>query len=68
MGVVFTSRMSPASSWGAIYWMVTPVSSSPLSTAQLMGAAPRYWGRMEEWTLMVASRGMFSSASGSSFP
>ena len=31
--------------------MVTPVCSSPLTIAQFTGAAPRYFGRREKWTL-----------------
>lgn len=42
----------PASSSLAIYIMVTPVTLSPLRMAQLMGAAPRYFGRMDECTLI----------------
>ena len=68
MGVRFVRRMSPASSSAAMYWMVTPVSRSPLRTAQLMGAAPRYWGRRDEWTLMMALEGMSSRAWGRIFP
>ena len=33
--------------------VVTPVSVSPLMTAQLMGAAPRYWGSRAACTLKV---------------
>ena len=46
---VETVRMtSPASSAATIYMMETPVMRSPFRIAQLMGAAPRYFGRSEE--------------------
>ena len=56
--------MSPASSSAAMYMMVTPVSVSPLMTAQLMGAAPRYLGSRDEWTLMHPMGGRFKMSSG----
>ena len=31
--------------------VVTPVTVSPFATAQLIGAAPRYFGSSEAWTL-----------------
>ena len=45
--------------------VVTPVSVSPLITAQLMGAAPRYCGRRAAWRLNVPRRGRFHTTSGS---
>ena len=45
--------------------VVTPVSVSPLMIAQLIGAAPRYWGSSEAWRLKVPSRGMAQTTSGS---
>jgi len=39
---------SPASSAATIYMIETPVTHSPFRIAQLMGAAPRYFGRSEE--------------------
>ena len=45
--------------------VVTPVSVSPLMTAQLMGAAPRYCGSSEAWRLNVPRRGMAQITSGS---
>ena len=44
MGVFAVRITSPASSSSAIYMMETPVSVSPLSMAQLIGAEPRYLG------------------------
>ena len=41
-----------------------PVSLSPLITAQLMGAAPRYWGSREAWRLNVPIGGMLHTTSG----
>jgi hypothetical protein len=52
MGVGFCRITSPASSSFAIYMIETPVSASPFRIAQLMGAAPRYLGSRDEWTLM----------------
>ena len=44
--------------------VVTPVSVSPLMTAQLMGAAPRYWGNSAAWTLNVPYSGIAHTTSG----
>ena len=35
--------------------IVTPVFSSPRISAQLIGAAPRYFGRSDGWMLMQPS-------------
>ena len=56
--------MSPASSSAAMCMMVTPVSFSPLRMAQLIGAAPRYLGSSEEWTLMHPLGGRARMSSG----
>ena len=45
--------------------VVTPVSLSPLMTAQLIGAAPLYWGRRAAWRLKVPSFGIDHTDSGS---
>ena len=45
--------------------VVTPVSFSPLITAQLIGAAPLYEGSKEPCTLMVPMGGMSQTISGS---
>ena len=45
--------------------VVTPVSRSPLITAQLIGAAPRYWGKSDACRLKVPSGGMAHTTSGS---
>ena len=68
MGVLAWARMSPVSIPSAILMMVTPVSSSPFKMAQLIGAAPRYLGRREEWTLTHPSRGSSSMSTGRIFP
>lgn len=47
-----TIRMSPVSSPSSSCMMVTPVPSSPLSTAHWMGAEPRYLGSSETCRLM----------------
>ena len=52
MEVFAVEMTSPASSRFVIYMMETPVSASPSSTAHWMGAAPRYLGRSDAWTLM----------------
>ena len=44
--------------------VVIPVSVSPLITAQLIGAAPRYWGSNEACKLKVPNRGIFQTTSG----
>ena len=45
--------------------VVTPVSVSPLMTAQLIGAAPRYCGSRAACTLKVPKRGRFHTCLGS---
>jgi len=40
-----------------------PVTVSPRATAQLIGAAPRYFGSREAWTLMHPNRGCRGSIS-----
>ena len=44
--------------------VVTPVSVSPLMTAQLIGAAPRYCGSNAACTLNVPNRGISHTTSG----
>ena len=51
-----------------MYMMDTPVVFSPFKIAQLMGAAPRYLGSRDEWTLMDPRGGTARISSGSSFP
>src|SRR6185369_2665025 len=48
--------------------IVTPVSVSPCSMARWIGAAPRYFGRMEPWTFRNPCFGISSSAGGRIFP
>ena len=64
MGVSFCRITSPASSSFAIYMMETPVVSSPFRMAQLMGAAPRYLGSRDEWTLIEPYLGASRMSSG----
>ena len=60
--------MSPVSSPSPICWIVTPVFFSPFSTAHWIGAAPRYCGSSEPWTLMQPRGGIDKTAGGSSLP
>ena len=60
--------MSPVSSPSPICWIVTPVVFSPFSTAHWIGAAPRYFGSSEPWTLMQPLGGIARTAGGSSLP
>src|SRR5512139_964493 len=48
--------------------IVIPVTVSPRATAQLIGAAPRYRGSREAWTLTGAMRGMSRIAFGRMCP
>ena len=48
IGVLRCRRIGPVSSVGSMNIVVTPVSVSPLTTAQLAGAAPRYSGSREK--------------------
>ena len=58
-------RMPPVSIFWSIMKVVTPVMFSPLMTAQLIGAAPRYCGRRAAWRLNVPILGIFHTTSGS---
>ena len=60
--------MSPVSSPSSIHMVVTPVTASPARMAHWMGAAPRWRGSREAWTLMAPSRGTWSTAAGRIFP
>ena len=44
--------------------VVAPVLASPFITAQLIGAAPLYWGSREAWRLNVPSLGIAHTSSG----
>ena len=59
------SKILPVSISCCSLKVVTPVSFSPLITAQLMGAAPRYCGSSEPCTLTVPMGGIFQTISGS---
>ena len=52
MFVFLTRSMSPVSSPSSICIIVTPVSLSPFITDHWIGAAPRYLGKSEAWTLI----------------
>ena len=54
--------MSPASSATDMRMIVTPIRVSPLRMAQAMGAAPRYFGNSEAWTLMPPCGGTASTS------
>ena len=56
--------MAPVSIPASICISVTPLSVSPRTTAHVMGAAPRYFGRREACTLMHPRRGPASTSSG----
>ena len=55
----------PVSMSLSIIKVVTPVCRSPLMTAQLIGAAPRYCGRRAACRLKVPRRGMDHTSCGS---
>ena len=57
--------MPPVSIFLSIMKVVTPVMFSPLITAQLMGAAPRYCGSRAACRLKVPNLGMVHTTSGS---
>src|SRR3990172_3465666 len=58
IGISRTCSMGPVSIPSSIRMMVIPVVVSPRTSAQLIGAAPRYFGRSDAWTLMHPRRGM----------
>ena len=58
MGVSAFKRMSPVSMPISVIMVVMPVTGSPLTMAHWMGAAPRYLGRREPWTLMQPCLGI----------
>ena len=67
-GVAACRRMSPVSMPSAMRMVVTPASSSPWITVHWMGAAPRYLGSRDPWTLTHPSGGTSSTALGKIFP
>ncbi len=62
MGTISFSSISPVSMPSSIIMVVTPVSFSPSITAHWIGAAPRYLGSRDAWTL-THPRGGISSTS-----
>src|SRR6185312_39299 len=65
IGKLSCSRILPVSMACCNRKVVTPVTASPLITAQLMGAAPRYCGSSDPWRLTVPFGGMDQTTSGS---
>jgi len=61
-------RIGPVSMPSSIWMVVTPVSASPRISAHAIGAAPRYLGRSEAWTLMDPRAGMSRTAVGRIWP
>ena len=55
------NSMGPVSSPRSIRMMVIPVRWLPSMIARWMGAAPRYWGKSEPWTLKGPMVGMSST-------
>ena len=64
MGVSRESSMAPVSTPASVSMVVTPVTASPWIMAQLMGAAPRYLGSRDEWTLIEPYLGASRMSSG----
>jgi len=55
---------SPVSTFSSMKKVVSPVSRSPLMTAQLMGAAPRYFGNNDACKFIVPNGGMVKTDTG----
>src|SRR5262249_14835989 len=68
IGMVSVRSTSPVSIPGSIWKVVMPVSLSPRMMAHAMGAAPRWRGSPEPWTLMEPRLGTSSTALGSIWP
>ena len=64
IGRTALANIAPASSSFTMRMIVMPVSRSPASTARWIGAAPRYRGSSEPWTLISPSRGVLMRTSG----
>ena len=56
IGILAWAMQGPASTKGVMWITVTPVSVSPWYMAQLIGAAPRYFGRSEPCRLIPPRR------------
>jgi hypothetical protein len=52
----------------SINMMVTPVTRSPWIMAQFIGAAPRYLGSRDAWTLIHPNGGMLRRAGRNNCP
>src|SRR5690606_30122474 len=65
MGSSAWRMMFPVSILSSMKKVVAPVRVSPLIMAQLIGAAPRYWGRREAWRLKVPKLGISHTCLGS---
>jgi hypothetical protein len=57
-------RISPVSMPSSMTIVVTPVVFSPFRIAQAIGAAPRYLGNREAWTLIAPHFGICNKAFG----
>ena len=68
MGVFRCNRMGPASRSSTISIIVTPVTVSPGTSDQGMGAAPRYLGKREACTLRHPCGGISRIARGRIWP
>ena len=64
ISISFCSNISPVSIPASIRIDVTPVFVSPFTMAQLMGAAPRYFGSSEACRLIQPSLGIGRSRAG----
>src|SRR5688500_1110030 len=68
MGVGTCQRIGPASSFGTMRMIVTPVSDCPARTAAWIGAAPRHCGSSEAWMLSVPRSGRSMTSRGRMWP
>ena len=63
-----TASMSPVSIPMSMRISVTPVTVSPRMMDHWIGAAPRYFGRIDAWTLRHPNRGKSRTSWGRSLP
>ena len=68
IGISCCSSISPVSMPASMRIVVTPLFVSPFTMAQLIGAAPRYFGSREAWRLIQPSRGIGRSRAGIIWP
>ena len=60
----FCAMIAPVSMFSLMKNVLTPVSTSPFMIAQLIGAAPRYFGRRLACRFIVPNAGIFHTTSG----